>query len=335
MNKIKFIVRRLFDMNYKNMFSKINEIHESTNINRVFLFFDIIYCGLKYQAGYMDYWLFRMYELNNKQRKTILTRGINNSMIKKYNDYTYKHYFANKDEFNEKFKNYIKRDWLLLDDLTSFNKYIKDKEVIMAKPHNGTHGDGIEKINIKDHTPKKLYNYLRTKDLLLLEEVAPQHKDLNKLHPNSVNTIRAITITKNNKTVLFAAYLRIGNGKIVDNFNNGGMVVPIDVKTGIISYPALDKNNNLYEKHPLTGTSIIGFKIPLWNQVLKMLDKVAKIVPEIGYIGWDICITPSGPILIEGNEYPGHDIYQLPPHRTNGIGMYPRLIEAEGELNEN
>ena len=29
--------------------------------------------------------------------------------------------------------------------------------------------------------------------------------------------------------------------------------------------------------------------------------------------------------IVEGNSYPGHDIYQLPPHRTNGIGVLPRF----------
>jgi len=335
MGKLKFVIRRLFDMNYKAMFNKIDEIHKETGINRIKLFFDVIYCGFKYQAGYMDYWLFKMYELSKDQRKTILTRGINNSLIKKYNNYDYKCYFENKDKFNEKFKKYVKRDWLYLDDYKSFSKFISNKDTIMAKPTIGTHGDGIIKISIKDYTPRKLYNYLKKKNLLLLEEVANQHKDLNKLHPVSVNTIRAVTLTKGKKTTLFAAYLRIGNNKIVDNFNNDGLVVPINIKTGIIEYPALDKKGNLYDKHPLTGTKIIGFKIPKWKETLKMLKEIAQIVPQIGYIGWDVCITPNGPILIEGNEYPGHDVYQLPPHRTDGIGLVPRLKEAEGEINEN
>ena len=73
-------------MNYRQMFRKIDEVHEKSGKCRLFIFLDMVYCGIVYQAGYMDYWLFEMYDLNRSQRKTILTRGKNNAFIKRYND---------------------------------------------------------------------------------------------------------------------------------------------------------------------------------------------------------------------------------------------------------
>ena len=70
-------------MSYKSCFETIDFVHKQNGKNKVFIFFDIVHCGLKYQAGYMDYKLFEMYKLNSKQRKTIITRGINNSIVKK------------------------------------------------------------------------------------------------------------------------------------------------------------------------------------------------------------------------------------------------------------
>ena len=62
---------------------------------------------------------------------------------------------------------------------------------------------------------------------------------------------------------IIAAYQRIGNnGNIVDNFNGGGMTAPIDEKTGIIKFPAMDKKKNIYYEHPMTKTKIVVFKIP-------------------------------------------------------------------------
>lgn len=330
MDKIKYLIKRITKMDYGRMFRTINEIHKKTNKNRIVLFFDIVYCGIRYQAGYLDYSLFEMYNLNSKQRKTILTRGINNSFIKKYNDPSYTHIFNNKNEFNEYFKDFIKRKWMVVDghNKKEFQKFIKDKDQIIIKPLDGTHGDRIEKLDTKQ---KNIYEHILETKAYLVEEVVKQDKTMQNLNSSSINTVRVITVFKNNKAYIVAAYIRIGNGKIVDNFNNGGMSAPINVDTATVEFPALDKKGNLYEKHPLTNTPIIGFKIPKWDEIQKLVTEAGKIVPQVRFVGWDVCISEHGPLLIEGNNFPGHDIYQLPPHRKDGIGVLPQF---ERILNE-
>ena len=313
-------------MNFNQMNEKINEIHIKSKKSKISIFFDLVYCGLKYQAGYMDYWLFEMYNLDKSQRATVMTRGKNDTIIKRFNNNDYIYYFDNKGEFNKKFAKFIKRDWLILNDnIDEFKKFIKGKEYIICKPLTGSCGKGIEKIKISDYKDQnKLYKHLIDNQLLLVEEVIKQHDTMNKLNPSSINTIRVVTLY-NKKPNIVVAYLRIGNGKFVDNFNSGGMVVPVDETTGEIHYPALDKSNHLFEKHPTTKTNIIGFKIPYWDEVLKYVLEISKEIKEVGVVGWDIAITPDGPTIVEGNNYPGHDIYQLPPHRTDGIGILPKF----------
>lgn len=329
MEKIKYLFKRIMHMNYKNFFKVINNIHHKTGRTRIILFFDIVYCGLKYQAGFFDYELFEMYNLNRKQRKTVLTRGINNHYIKKYNDKRFTHIFLNKDEFNKQFDKFLKREWMVLDGTNEkeFNEFIKDKKEIIVKPTNGTHGDGIAKIKPN----KKTYQELIDKKLFLVEEVLEQIPEMNKLNPSSVNTIRTITFNDNGKCTIVAAYLRIGNNKVVDNFNGGGMVVPINVDTATVEFPALDKKGNLYPEHPTTKTSIVGFKIPDFDKILKLVTEAGKVIPEVKFIGWDVALSVNGPCLIEGNDFPGHDIYQLPPHRKDGIGVLPQFEKVLGK----
>ncbi len=323
MNKIKYLFSRIREMNFDKMFLIINEINLKTKKSKIIILIDIIWCGLYYLAGYMDYYIFEMYDLNFKQRKTVMTRGINNKYIKKLNDPKYWHLFDLKDEFNRKYQNYLKRDWLFVEKKEQLENFIKDKEYIIAKPRNGTCGRGIEKIRINDHSD--LFSYLVNKELLVIEELVVQHDLINKLHSDSVNTLRMITIFNGKEAQLAAVYMRIGNGKHVDNFNSGGMVVPVDIELGEIFYPAYDKAKNLYETHPKTGHRIKGFKIPFYQEAVNMVQEVAKIVPDVGIVGWDVAITNEGPLLIEANNFPGHDIYQLPPHRTNGIGVLPNF----------
>lgn len=331
---MKYILKRLKEMNYGNMFKKADSISKKTNKLKLFVLFDMMYCGFAYQAGYMDYDLFEMYKLNRKQRKTVLTRGINNKYIKEFNNPAFNHYFFNKNEFNKKFNQYLKRDWLILDgnNEKEFETMIQKKESIIVKPLSGSCGKGIEKLKISDYKPKELYQYLIDNNLLLVEEVIVQNEELNHLNPSSINTIRMITIAKNGKAGIIAAYLRIGNGRVVDNFNSGGMVVPININTGVIEYPALDKAGNLYTEHPTSNVTIKGFKIPMWEEAKALAKEVTQVIPEVGLVGWDISISNKGPLLVEGNEYPGHDIYQLPPHRTDGIGMVPEFNRALKEI---
>ena len=84
MSKVKYVFKRIINMNFKNFFSTIDYVHNKTGKTRLFIFFDCIICGFKYQAGYMDYQLFEMYNMNAKERKTIVTRGKNNAIMKKY-----------------------------------------------------------------------------------------------------------------------------------------------------------------------------------------------------------------------------------------------------------
>lgn len=331
MSKMIYLIKRICGMDYKNMLFVITRLHAKTGKSYLFLIYDIIKCAIRYQAGYMDYELFAMYELSNQQRETILTRGKNNDFIRKYNQKEYRSFFFDKGKFNKRFSSYLKRDWIILNDnYAEFKHFLYGKKEIIAKPIIGTCGKGIEKIAVeKNH--RRLYSKLMKKDLLLVEEVIKQHKTMNMLYDGAINTIRFVSLYKNSKTHFICAYLRIGNGSVVDNFNHGGMVVPIDIQTGKIECMAVDKNGALYEKHPLTGMDIVGFQIPKWQEILKLVKEVAPIVPEIGLVGWDIAVTPIGPILVEGNEFPGHDIYQLPPHRNNGIGLYPVFQNIEKE----
>lgn len=347
MENIQYIFKRLNSLDWKVMNEKINSIQEKTGMNKVSILMDIWNCALKYGAGYMDYDLFEMYNLTPEQRNTYITRGRNNAFVTKYCDKSYLHYFMNKDEFNEKFQKYIKRDWIKVNgtEKDKIIDFMKKHEIFMAKPIDGGCGHGIEKINIKDYQSlEEIYNKLTQEgNHFELEELIRQHKEVSKIYPGSINTIRVVTIvtTKDGKSILtipeeerknielvphiICAYFRIGNGKCVDNFNSGGMVAPIDEKTGIVTQVAIDKQKNIYEQHPQTGKKIKGFQFPYWDETIELCKEACKEIPEMGYVGWDVAITPEGPVFVEGNEFPGHDIYQLPAHTPDKIGMMPKF----------
>lgn len=336
MGRVKYYFTRLMHMNYGAMIKAVGEVHKRSKKSRVIIFFDMIGCSIKYQAGYMDYKVFYFENLTKEQRASLVTRGVNNAYIKKLNNPAYNHLFENKKEFNDKFKEYLKRDFIDLEqsDYEEFLNFIEKNPTFMAKPKDGQCGKDIEKVTIKNDTVKtELYKKLKENRQFLLETYVVQHHKLSELYPKSVNTIRMVTMRVNGKTTIAYRVIRIGNkDNVVDNFNHGGMFSVVD-ENGVITKPAIDKEGNIYEIHPATGTKITGFQIPFFEEAKALVVKMCEVIPEIGYTGWDICITENGPVVIEGNQFPGYDVYQSKIHlNEDKMGLKPmfdKIIRGE------
>ncbi len=330
MSKLGYILRCVKEMNVKAMFRDLNEIHRLSGKNRVFLFCDMVWCGFRYGTGYRDYRLTEWWNLNGAQRKTYVTRGINNSLIKKCNDPAYYHLLNNKVEFNRLFNSELGRGWLYLKEASEeqFAAFLSGKEWVVAKPVDGSCGKGFEKIHVPDYsTAAELYRYLIETDRLLVEDFIVQHPTLAAIYPHSVNTLRVVTIlSKDGEPHILYAFLRLGNGgRNVDNISSGGMTAPVDVETGVISNVAFDKKSNYYEVHPETGSPIVGVTIPMWDKVVRLVLDAARKIPQLRYIGWDVAVTETGVEFVEGNQHPGHGFLQMPRHTPDKIGMLPRF----------
>ena len=132
------------------------------------------------------------------------------------------------------------------------------------------------------------------------------------------------------------AGLRMGNGDTVaDNLHHGGVIAMIDVDTGIIVTDGVDRDLNFYTYHPATNKSIKGFKIPKWNEIVRVAKEAALVVPEVRYVGWDIAVDRSGNIvIIEGNCCAGFDIIQMPDQEGKWY-QYKDEIKKIAKLNKN
>lgn len=332
MGKIKYLIRRVGEMDFKNMYKQAKVVRKRTGKPTLFVLADMIYCGYKYLAGYMDYVVFEFYDLSAKQRKTQVTRGINNSLVKTLNDKNSWYKFDKKDEFNRIFSDCLKRDWLDIEksSVEEFSQFCKKHPEMMVKPRDGACGKGVEKMRVSDfESVESLREHCLKNEQTIAEELIIQNEKMNTLFDGCVNTIRMVTITRNKKVNVVFCSLRIGAGDtIVDNLNSGGMAALVDAESGIITTDAADKNGIIYEYHPDTNTKIKGFEIPFFKEGRELVEKAAVRVEEIGYVGWDIAFTEKGALLIEGNHFPGHDIYQMPALTPSGIGVLPRFEAA-------
>jgi hypothetical protein len=186
-------------------------------------------------------------------------------------------------------------------------------------------GAGIRKYvasEIDDY--ETLHAELLGNEQFLVEQFLEQHPVMAALCPTSVNSLRMITFRDGDTVHVLEAVLRMGNGADVDNYGRGGMYTVIDEVTGVAGFGAFDKYANTFDVHPATGTPIVGFRVPLYDEVLTLLDRVARVVPEIPYVGWDVAIAPDRPVIIEGNYNTG--VFQMKPSITGSkIGLLPKF----------
>ena len=330
MSRFSYMMKRAMKMDYGAMVKTANMLHKKTGKSRVWLLADMTKCAARYNAGYIDYKIAEMYRLNDAQRATQITRGISNSIVARMNDKKFWHFFDNKTEFNQLFARQVGRGWLNLLEASEedFAKFLEGRGDIICKPIDGSSGQGILKCTPEEYAdPAALYQRLRAAGIGIVEDKVIQHPAIAALCPTSVNTIRVATMLGDKKEGIVYAYIRIGNGKVMDNVDCGGMAAPVDIETGVITGVGANKAGETYEIHPMTGTKIPGTQIPYWEDVKKMCLDAMHVVPQVRFVAWDVAITENGPVFIEGNSFPSHAIPQFAAHFPDGIGILPRFEE--------
>ena len=150
-------------MSFSEMFETAKRVSKANKASFFAVLFDIIYCGIKYMAGYVDYEVFDFYNLSKGQRETIITRGINNNFVSILNNKEAANTLDNKLLFNEKFNNFLGREWINLKSSSkeAFEEFLKGKTNIVVKPVDQACGRNVEKINVKNITDSSsLYSTL-------------------------------------------------------------------------------------------------------------------------------------------------------------------------------
>ncbi len=156
--------------------------------------------------------------------------------------------------------------------------------------------------------------YARTSYGLLIQEYIEQHETLHRIQPHSLNTIRVVTfINDHDETEILATMVRFALGVgTVDNFSAGGCAARVD-EEGIIQKVILEDAGS-FEKtstHPTTNQQVEGVRVPYFRETVALAKLAQSHIPQLRTLGWDIAITPTGPIIIETNVFWSHIIQAL------------------------
>lgn len=129
----------------------------------------------------------------------------------------------------------------------------------------------------------------------IVQNYISQHQEMMKLNETSVNTLRFVTYHLGDSIYVYPIIMmRYGlPGALVDNSSLG---VGVDINGKVMEY-AFDLKKK--ERKPCHAA---GMTIPYFNDAVELVKHLHSNIPEIFTIGWDVCITPDGPHVIEGND---------------------------------
>ena len=334
MHKIRVFFSRVRTMSFRRMvlYAKLARAQRKRPL--LYILLDMCICSVRYGVGYLDYYSFGFIHQNAAARRTYMTMADNVALVRRLNDPDYKYIFDDKAEFLAKYPEYVKRDWLDLRkaDLEEFTAFAAKYPVFFAKETDNFGGLGVKRIDTDGMDLSALYSDLYEKKMYCLEQPVIQHEQMNALCPSSVNTIRMVTVLRDGKAELMYSIIRMGNGSgAVDNISSGGMYSPVN-EEGVLTAPAFcDKTGMYYDTHPATGTPLVGYRIPMFDQAVAAVKQAALIVPQVRYVGWDVAIAPDGPVFIEGNTFPSYDMVQNYGHLgAEKTGIKPRFEKLAG-----
>jgi len=264
----------------------------------------------KYRWDFDEFYLFHYEEIDESKRQSFAPEFDKNTFADIVNDSKQADIFLDKFTTYKFFKSFYGRDVYNIRCIANiespeFEVFCAKHPKFILKPVFGTRGTGVEVVEFEcvNDAKKYLSNlYNSGVTAIIIEELIVQHDKLSEFHKESANTLRVITIRYDDRVDVIHAYLRVGRGdSVIDNASAGGVFGVVNIETGRI-YAACDRWGSSFDVHPDSGKHLIDFEIPKWDEVKELVKKAAQVLPEVRYVGWDVAITNTGCVLVEGND---------------------------------
>jgi hypothetical protein len=193
---------------------------------------------------------------------------------------------------------------------------------VVTKPGRSSYGKGVRVFRRQGDvlvdgegvgwTPEALVGALKAdpNPSHVIQERVFNHENLAVLSGGpGLQTVRVVTyVMRSGEPAVLAAFFRSVVGcNWIDNHVHGGtgnLMVDLDHHTGIMlkaqrQFPG--RGFIEVTRHPDTGRVLAGERIPMWDEVLDLARRSARAVAPVRTVGWDIAVTPTGPVLLEGN----------------------------------
>jgi hypothetical protein len=241
--------------------------------------------------------------------------------------------------FNLKTRWFFQGEIIIIDSKANLLSFLNDlfesipNDKIFLKPMMGQGGQGcllLKKNNLNTEL-ESIYTTLISNSYMIQAHIQ-QHESINIIFDKSVNTLRMDTyIDKNNTSHVLSALMRFGIGKnITDNTHTGGFYVAINESGQLSGIGRQDvvKGGGVFTRHQDSDYILEGFHIPYFKEACELILQATTYFPN-RIVGWDMAITPLGPVIIEGNHNPSLHVTDV---AYGGYLNHPLIKEILNEI---
>jgi hypothetical protein len=193
----------------------------------------------------------------------------------------------------------------------------------VIKPCLGVYGRGLKIVERHEqgwrstsgtfYTSSGLYQCLAGDldfDRFIIQEWLKNHEDLARLSKTeALQTARIVTLVNRERgpQIIWATFKIAKGDNITDNFEggkSGNLLARLDIATGRV-LAVVGLRNGVLESVSHgddSAVSYVDFTVPHWKEAKELALHAATKFWPVRTIGWDIAVTKSGPVVIEGNQ---------------------------------
>jgi hypothetical protein len=332
--RLRYLARRVRRFDVGALLSRARQAAERHGRWMPGVVADMLWQAAFRAVGFQDYIDYDFAILTRAERATYMTSPLSDRLAMRFDDPAYRHLFHDKVAFNHTFDGFLQREWMVVAEgnVHDVRAFAERHGTIVTKEPLGRAGLGVHRYHAADvHDWDLFHRGLLARGEILIEEVIRQHDELAALCAGTVNTTRVTAFFDGRTTHILAVAQKFGRGAVSDQNAFGGFYAMLD-EHGQATGAGYDSCGRVHEAHPETEVPIADFRLPMFDEVLAFVDRIARVVPQVRYVGWDIAVTPEGPVLVEGNWAAG--VYENKPSatgiRTGHRERYLAAISAVG-----
>lgn len=268
---------------------------------------DALRCYFQYKVKPNEYFNFDFQNKSGEERLSYISDEERVKSLLRIEGIAGKMELRDKWKFYQKAKPFFKREVFHLTsqtELSDFSSFVMNIRYVFCKPNTGAMGEGIHSFEVNDEDGAKtiFHSLLSECDDWVVEERIVQSEPMREWNESSINTVRFPSFLKDGMFTPFYPKLRVGrSGEVVDNFAKGGMIAMIDAATGTITTNAYTKDKKQFKSHPDSGKIFMNAQIPDWEELLGLVEKIHRTMPQQIYVAWDLAHTSKGWDIVEAN----------------------------------